>query len=252
QTTRNAEVDSHIKQSKKFFRSITAGANNQWKFTFYQFENFYQSTPDADKMTADEIALQYNKEFNLKQGAEKTAQNVRDSFNSYPNTFSDFAYSLRERQVKLKGSDGKGGVYIPNDPSNKDDTIFVVNGDFEFAPRNSSYIRLEGEYYNPKEPAKRMKNDPHSQRYEKDYPLDQYPYWGAGQKPVSSKDAALLRTRTATVVYFIHLGYVGGDNYGLNAPTAQQPNTQRQSTMDFDSYQKKVNDFNVLRNHHYT
>lgn len=244
QNRRNAEVDKHIKHSRKFHRSITEGENNRWEFSFYQFENFYEQAK-AEKLTSEEIAKQYNTEYNLKNGEQKTKQEVEAAFTSYPNPFSTFAYSLRERKFKRKGAEGTEGEYVPNAPGNKDETVVVVNGDFEFAPKNASYIRLEGEYYHPKEPAKRMKNDPRSQQLEAQYPLDQYPYWGEGQMPVKTKEEALKRMRMANVVYFIHLGYVGGGNYELN----EAPLTAEKK--DFAFFQKKVNDFNVLRNHHY-
>lgn len=244
QAQRNVDVDKHIKRSRMYHRSITEGENKRWEFSFYQFENFYEHMKD-DKMTSDEIAKQYNVEYNLKNGQQKTKEEVEAAFSSYPNPFSIFAYSLRERKFKRKGAEGTEGMYVPNASDNNDKMVVVTNGDFEFAPKNASFIRLEGEYYHPKEPAKRLKNDPRSQQLEAAYPLNEYPYWGEGQMPVKTQEEALKRMRKANVVYFIHLGYVGGGNYELN----EHPLTAEKK--DFAFFQKKVNDFNVLRNHHY-
>ncbi|EJW91520.1 hypothetical protein EVA_20373, partial [gut metagenome] len=149
-------------------------------------------------------------EYGLKGEQALTAQQIIGAFTTYPNAYSDFAYTMRELRKKNKGSNGEDGAYKPEDSTNDDQTITVKNGDFEHAPQHASCIRLVGSYYNPNEPVRRKKDDPNSIQQEKDYPLHLYPYWGPGKKPVMKPTEALKRTRSATVVYYVHLGYVGG------------------------------------------
>ncbi|EJW99919.1 hypothetical protein EVA_11968 [gut metagenome] len=231
--------------SKLFQRDLTQGEDGSWEFTFYQFENL-ASVALQQPLDALRIAEQYNKEYGLNGEQALTAHQVTDAFTTYPNAYSDFAYTLRELKTKNKGNEGQDGVYKPEDPTNDNQTIIVKNGGFEHAPQNASYIRLVGNYYNPDEPVRRKEDDPNSIQQEKDYPLHLYPYWGPGKKPVMTPTEALKRTRSATVVYYVHLGYVGGANYSA------ENNAIPATCHSFEDYQKKLNDYNICRNHHYT
>lgn len=242
--------EKNVKNSKVFRRDLTEDENGGWEFTFYQFENYSTDKqthyPDID---AQKIARQYVTEFNWNKDVNELAAEIPGEFKTaYPNKYSDFAYTMRELKEKKKGENGTGGDYGANNPENDDQTIVVKNGDFVHAPKEATYIRLECTYFNPQEPARRMADDPRSQQWEKKYPLVDYPYWGPGEIPVRTEEEALKRTRSAEVTYLVHLGYVGGGNYGLadtDIPTGE-------ALKDFSSFKEKLNDYNVLRNHHYT
>ena len=244
------------RSSKIYKRDLSQGEDGSWNFTFYQFGNAatttdFSTSPSSGKyITAHSIADQYNTEYNLKED-KVTPTVVSNSFSKYPNLYSDFAYGLRELQKKNKGENGEHGEYIPNAPGADDQVIIVKNGDYEYAPAKATYVRLVGRYYNPQEPSKRMADDPRSMRYEKTHPIARYPYWGPGQQPVQTKEEALKRTRSATVVYHVHLGYVGGGNFLLNEDPVPPSIANVEPAKRMDAYQKKVNDYNVLRNHHY-
>lgn len=243
-------------QSKVYKRDLNQGEDGSWNFTFYQFENAATTTdfstlPTSGKyITAQSIADQYNKEYNLKENRVMPTD-VSNSFSKYPNLYSDFAYGLRELQKKNKGENGELGEYNPNDPDNEDQVIVVKNGDYVFAPDNATYVKLVGRYYNPQEPSKRMKDDPQSMKYEKEFPIEKFPYWGKNQKPVATKEEALKRTRSATVVYYVHLGFVGGGNFSMNEEPVPDGIAEVDKSKRLNAYLKKVNDYNILRNHHY-
>lgn len=257
----SAHAESPIRQirnSKVFQRDLTEDADGGWEFTYYQFEN-YTLTGEVDPslnaykqknaLDAAKIATQYNWEYGLKDASGISEETVKSAFaNSYPNKYSNFAYGLRELKEKSYAYGGhKGDEYDPaGDQDN--DTITVVNGNFANAPDSSTYVRLTGIYYNPQEPARREKDDPRSLSYEKTHPISQFPYWGEGQIPVPTETEALKRTRSATVIYYVHLGYVGGGNSLLNMEQIETG----EALKDFGKFQKKLNDYNVLRNHHYT
>lgn len=240
----------NVKNSKVFRRDLTQDENGGWEFTFYQFESYsankQEHYPDVN---ANEIARQYIKEFNWSKNPDELAAEIPAAFvQGYPNKYSNFSYTLRELKEKRKGEDGTQGDYEANNPGNDDQTIVVQNGDFIYAPKEATYLRLECSYFNPQEPARRMADDPRSMKWEKQFPLVDYPYWGEGEIPVATEEKALKRTRSASVTYLVHLGYVGGGNYELadtDIPTGD-------ALKDFDIFQKKLNDYNVLRNHHYT
>ncbi|EJX10284.1 hypothetical protein EVA_01583 [gut metagenome] len=241
-----AVKDQKYLNSKLFQRDLNQGEDGSWEFTFYQFEN--KATPllkPEQELTAQLIADQYNKEYGLAGTNAVSARQITSAFSAYPNQYSDFAYTLRDLNKKYKGAEGQNGAYDPKDPTNDNQIIVVKNGDFEYAPQHATYIRVAGTYYNPQEPVKRQKNDPVSLRKESLYPISTYPYWGKGGTPVKTAAEAVKRTRSATVVYYVHLGYVGGTNYSETATGI--PNTCR----TFDDFQKKVNDYNICRNHHY-
>lgn len=244
-------LKKNVKDSKVFRRDLTQDEDGGWEFTFYQFENYSadkkESYPDVD---AKEIARQYIKEFNWTSKDEnELAKEIPEAFTAaYPNKYSNFAYTMRELKEKKKGEDGTEGDYEPNLPDNDDQTIVVANGDFVHAPEEATYIRLQCSYYNPQEPARRMADDPRSMQWEKRYPLVDFPYWGEKQIPVATEKEALKRTRAAAVTYIVHMGYVGGGNYELTDKSIPKGDELK----DFSAFQKKLNDYNVLRNHHYT
>lgn len=233
--------------SKLFKRDITPTSTKGWTFSYYQFENF-----NIDKLNANEsfdeidlktIADVYNEKYNLKGGESVKPSDISSAFYDgervvYPNKFTTFAYTLREEENKRKED---GTEYVPNVPDNNDQEIFVENVNYKYAPKNSSYLVLTGKYYNPQEPVKRRKDrDSHP-----DISFDTHPYLNEMQQPVRTKEEAAKRARSATVVYRVHLGYVGGGNYDMNAEPVKQ------EIVDFDDFKKKLNDYNVLRNHHY-
>lgn len=239
------EPHSHtVQDSKVFQRDITETADSAWTFTFYQFENC--STERANGATdnskgyrlidANGIATQYNMEYAL-TGGEKaiSGANVTSAFsNKYPNDYSQFAYTLRDLNEKegYTGNDGEA---------------YVTNGGFSYAPKNATYVVLTGEYYNPEEPVRRRKDDArNTSEFLAQYPLAAYPYLNEKQEPVATVAEAAKRTRTANVTYYIHLGYVGGGNF--NRTLDEVP----ASITTFEQFGKKVNDYNILRNHHYT
>lgn len=240
----SGEAHSHMTgDSKVFQRDISETDDAGWTFSYYQFENC--ATKSTDGTTAKgylpissiTIANQYNMEYSR---TDITAGMVESAFpenGEYPNDYSAFAYTLRDRQQK-EGYD----------PATDDDeTITVTNGGFDYAPETATYVELKGEYYNPKEPVRRSASDARNANYPlTTYPLDQYPYWNVDNIPVATVGEAATRTRTANVTYRIHLGYVGGGNQ--KRTTDAVPTT----VSSFSDFESKVNDYNVLRNHHYT
>ena len=246
--------DKMLGNSKVFKRDLTETDEGGWEFTYYQFEN-YQATPkpeqqkDCTVLNAAAIAAQYNKEYGLKDNDKVTAEMVTDSFAvKYPNKFSGFAYGLRELKDKSYAyGDSQSKPYDP-DAEQNNDTITVVNGDFTNAPDDATYVKITGFYYNPQEPERRIKDDPESMKFDKTYPIDQYPYWGEGQIPVSTIKEAHKGTRAAWVTYYVHLGYVGGGNLNLT----NDPCPKGDELKNFEKFKDKLNDYNMLRNHHYT
>lgn len=230
----SGEAHSHVTgDSKVFQRDISETDSAGWTFSFYQFENCAVKSENTENgyrlIDAQGIAKQYNMEYNSNDATE---DKVKTSFRDY----SPFAYTLRELQKKED--------YEPG--SNDDKTVTVTNGDFEYAPKTATYVELKGEYYNPEEPVRRSKTDARNDQYPlEQYPLGEYPYWSVDNKPVKTLEEAAKRTRTANVTYKIHLGYVGGGN---QKRTTEAVPTSVSSIEDFLS---KVNDYNILRNHHY-
>ena len=235
-----------FKESKVFRRNIAQTPDGGYTFTFYQFENYMGDAGNGgtDSYTAisgTTIAEQYN----IQKGGSITVDAVEQGFaQGYPNTYSNFAYSLREQQRKVNED---GTPYEPEKESGEgDQTVTVENGEYQFAPKNGTYVRLTGNYYNPAEPVRRRKDDPRN----KDFPgmsLEMYPYWSLENRPVATREEAAKRFRAGEVSYVVHLGYVGGGNY--NRTTDPLPGKDIRS---LEEYEKKVNDYNVLRNHHYT
>lgn len=252
--------DEAFAVSKTFRRDINPTPDGGWTFTYYQFENYNvakaEGKPNASntyhEIGSKEIADWYNKTYHLTGNGAINGQTVQGAFfggedgseSVYPNVYTNFAYTLREQEKKYK-YDGNGQFaeeYVPNDPNNKDQEIFVKNVGFEFAPKNASYLLLTGIYYNPQEPVRRRKD---TDKYPS-YSFEEYPYLNTDQQPVKTVEEAAKRTRSAKVVYRVHLGYVGGENYMLNPLTSTSEKIE-----DFDTYKKKLNDYNVLRNNHY-
>lgn len=248
--------------SKVFKRDLTQIENGGWSFSFYQFENFFQAGQSTAtgymEIGTKEIADQYNREYNGSKGKMITPERVEEAFfngeqTTYPNYISNFSYTMRELENKKISKENEqekieipyrpGEDYIPNKPGNHDDVIIVDNAGFKYAPKNSTYIRITGEYYNPKEPVRRR---PDKDKQLNEFPLDEYPFLNNEQKPVKTEQEAAKRMRIATVVYRIHLGYVGGGNAILKEDNGTQ------KIKDFADFKKKLNDYNVLRNHHYT
>lgn len=248
--------DKMLGNSKEFKRDLTESDGGGWEFTYYQFENYQAKSRPAGQrkgaavLDAEAIAAQYNKEYGLKNGEAVTAQEVTDSFAAkYPNKFSSFAYGMRELKDKSYAhGDDKDEPYDPEHPGQDNDTLTVINGDFANAPDDATYVKIKGYYYNPQEPEKRIKDDPHSMIYDKSHPIDQYPYWGEGQIPVATPEEAHKTTRAAWVIYYVHLGYVGGGNLNLT----DDPCPKGDELKNFDKFKNKLNDYNVIRNHHYT
>lgn len=245
--------------SKVFKRDLTQIENGGWSFSFYQFENYFQASQNVEtgylEVGTKEIADQYNLEYNALERV--TPKGVEEAFfegekTVYPNYISNFAYTMRElenkrisaenKTEKIENFYGQGEDYTPNNPDNNDDVIIVDNAGFKYAPKNATYIRMTGEYYNPQEPVRRR---PDKDKNLGKYPLDEYPFLDQEQKPVKTEEEAAKRMRIATVVYRIHLGYVGGDNAMLSGDDNDQ------SIKDFAGFKKKLNDYNVLRNNHY-
>lgn len=238
------EPHSHtVKDSKVFQRDITETADSAWTFTFYQFENC--STERANGATdnsngyrlidANGIAEQYNMEYALTGERTISRTTVTSAFSEYPNGYSQFAYTLRD----LNEKEG----YEPEADNNGE--AYVTNGGFSYAPKNATYVVLKGEYYNPEEPVRRRPDDERNELYP-DKSLAAYPYWSVANVPVATLGEAAKRTRTANVIYYIHLGYVGGGN--INRTLDEVP----ASITTFEQFGEKVNDYNILRNHHYT
>lgn len=243
-------------ESKTFKRDITPTPTGGWTFTFYQFENYntdkFNQQRKFKEIGSGIIADQYNQQYNLQGNNKVRWDDIEGSFFSenseqsvYPNKYTDFAYSLREqehKQVLPGGPDhAPGDMYEPNLPGNPDQDIIVQNVGFEFAPQNASYIELTGIYYNPAEPVRRRHDtDPNPQ-----ISFEEFPYLNTAQQPVRTIGEAAKRTRYAMVLYRIHLGYVGGGNYMMNNDGTSQ------HIQDFADFKKKLNDYNVLRNHHY-
>lgn len=250
--------DEQFAVSKTFKRDISPTETGGWTFSYYQFENYNVAKSEGKPENAHtfheigskEIADWYNDTYNLKNGDRINGQHVQGAFfgggdgNSvvYPNKYTNFAYTMREQENKQKYENGEFSDYIPNDSGNDDQEIFVKNVGFEFAPKNASYLVLTGVYYNPSEPVRRRKDQ---DKYP-EYSFEEYPYLNTLQQPVKTKEEAAKRTRSAKVVYRVHLGYVGGENYMLNPLSSTSAKIQ-----DFDDYKKKLNDYNVLRNNHY-
>lgn len=247
--------------SQVFKRDLTQIENGGWSFSFYQFENYFQASQNVEtgylEVDAKEIADQYNLEYNALKGKLLTPQSVEEAFVEgekpvYPNFISNFAYTMRELEnkkiseqnqiEKIDNFYGKGEDYIPNNPDNNDDVIIVDNAGFKYAPKDATYIRVTGEYYNPQEPVRRR---PDKDKYLEEYPIDEYPFLNQKQKPVKTEEEAAKRMRIATVVYRIHLGYVGGGNAMLTG------DDNAQNIKSFADFMKKLNDYNVLRNNHY-
>lgn len=233
----SGEAHSHVTgDSKVFQRDISETDSAGWTFSFYQFENCAVQSDDTEKgylsITAGEIAKQYNMEYSRSDVTEET---VKTAFSIYPNNYSQFAYTLRERQEK--------NDYEPG--SSDDKTVTVTNGDFEYAPKTATYVELKGEYYNPEEPVRRSPDDERNKQYP-DKSLADYPYWSVANEPVQTLEEAAKRTRTANVTYKIHLGYVGGGNQKRTTDAVPT------SVSSIDDFLSKVNDYNILRNHHYT
>lgn len=249
--------------SKMFKRDLNQIEGGGWTFSFYQFENFFKASDNVKNgfkaIGTQEISDQYNIEYNCANNEKKvTPEMVEQAFFKsekpvYPNYISDFAYTMRELEHKkisaendkeeIKVPNKPGEEYVPNKPEgNNDDVIIVDNAGFKYAPANSTYVRITGEYYNPQEPVRRRKD---TDKFLDKFPLDEYPYLDLNQKPVKNVEDAAKRMRIATVVYRIHLGYVGGGNAMLNTDATSQ------DIKDFADYKKKLNDYNVLRNHHY-
>lgn len=216
--------------SKVFQRDISETDDAGWTFSFYQFENCAVQSDNTENgyvpITAKKIADQYNIEYNSNDATE---DKVNTSFSEY----SPFAYTLRELQKK------EG--YEPGISDDK--TITVTNGDFEYAPKTATYVELKGEYYNPEEPVRRSPDDERNKQYP-DKSLADYPYWSVENEPATLENAA-KRTRTANVTYKIHLGYVGGGNQKRTTDAVPT------SVSSIDDFLSKVNDYNILRNHHY-
>lgn len=251
-------LDNQYGNSKVFKRDLTETGDGGWTFTFFQFENFFKSienkylypgnSPIINDVT---VKKQYEDEYQVKLGDWDVAGELYDENGNivYPNKFTQFGYSLRELENKEIISNGpekvpaSGDKYEPNAPGNNDQNNVVKNIGFKYAPKNASYVLITGEYFNPNEPVRRRKD---SDKYLDTYPLDEYPYLNTKQEPVKTKEEAAKRTRNATVVYRVHLGYVGGANYKLNSYDTSQ------GIGDWSDYQMKLNDYNVLRNHHYT
>lgn len=223
--------------SKVFQRDISETDDAGWTFSFYQFENCAVESDNTTDgylpVTEQVIADQYNMEYGRN---DATAEMVKTAFSEYPNGYSQFAYTLRELQKK---EDYEPGI-------SDDQTVTVTNGDFEYAPQTATYVELKGEYYNPDEPVRRSKTDARNNQYPlEQYPLDKYPYWSVENEPATLENAA-KRTRTANVTYKIHLGYVGGGNQKRTTDAIPA------SVSSIDDFLSKVNDYNILRNHHYT
>lgn len=228
--------------SKTFKRDINPTLTGGYTFTYYQFEN-YNTRNNFHEITSSDIAKYYNTTYNLTGDAQVTGRTVEMAFFEgeepvYPNRFTNFAYMMREHEKKVKED---GSDYVPNSPDNDDQEIVVKNIGFEFAPENSTYLLLTGLYYNPQEPVRRRRDtDTHPESFE------EFPYLNELQEPVRTKEEAAKRTRSAKVVYRVHLGYVGGGNYEMNHLSNSQ------QIDEFADFKKKLNDYNVLRNNHYT
>lgn len=238
------EPHSHtVQDSKVFQRDITETADSAWTFTFYQFENCSTERADSDTdnregyrlIDASGIAEQYNMEYALTGERTISGTTVTSAFSKYPNGYSQFAYTLRDLNEKEGYTGGN------------DEDGFVTNGGFSYAPKNATYVVLTGEYYNPEEPVRRRKDDvQNTPEFLEQYPLATYPYLNEKQQPVATVTEAAKRTRTANVTYYIHLGYVGGGNFKRTLDEVPA------SITTFEQFGKKVNDYNILRNHHYT
>ncbi len=240
-----------VRNSKVFMRDITSTEGGGWTFTFYPFENYFAAQKVEPRMgcdiDAERIAAQYNKEFNLAGDKMVSADEVSAAFSVYPNRYSVFGYSLRElcKKYSSPAENPDREEYDPHNPGNNDQTITVYNGDFEYAPSEATYLRLKGYYFNPKEPVRRRVDDDRNAQFP-DYPVDRYPYWDENQQPTDSEEKAATRSRTAEVTYCVHLGYVGNDNYNITGEELSQ------EIHSFADFKRKVNDYNLLRNHHYT
>lgn len=240
-----------VRNSKVFMRDITSTDGGGWKFTFYTFENYFAAQTIDPRMgcdiDAERIAAQYNKEFNLTGDKMVSADDVSAAFSVYPNRYSVFGYSLRELCKKYTSPDENTDreEYDPHNPGNNDQTITVYNGNFEYAPSEATYLVLKGYYFNPKEPVRRRVDDNRNSQFP-DYPIDRYPYWDVNQQPTDSEEKAATRSRTAEVTYYVHMGYVGNDNYNVTGEDVSQ------EIHSFSDFKRKVNDYNLLRNHHYT
>ncbi|WP_290539962.1 hypothetical protein [Alistipes sp.] len=240
-----------VRNSKVFMRDITSTEGGGWKFTFYPFENYF-ATQDASSRSGrsiDEksIAAQYNRAFDLTGDAAVSPGQVVEAFGVYPNKYSVFAYSMRELCRKYTSPDVStgGGEYDPQNPGNDDQTITVYNGEFENAPSEATYLRLQGYYFNPQEPVHRRVDDPRNAQFP-EHPVDRFPYWDENQQPTDSEATAAKRSRVGNVTYYVHLGYVGADNYEVTGDDLSQ------TIGSFDDFKRKVNDYNLLRNNHYT
>lgn len=238
---------SQVANSRIVTRDIAQQDDDTWTFTFYQFENC-NTKPVARGATAEGyvkvdgsvIAEQWNRQYALTGDQTISATTVSDAFAplsgaapNYPNIYTDFAYTLREQQVKEGYTDGAD-----------DQSVSVTNGDYEFAPKNGTYIVLKGVYFNPSEPLRRRPDDERNKNFP-DMPLADYPYWNEDYVPVSSAAEAVTLTRTANTTHIVHLGFVGGNNFDLSSDAGKTIRT-------LSDYEKKVNDYNVFRNHHYT
>lgn len=253
--------DEQFAVSKTYKRDINPTETGGWTFTYYQFENYNvdksAGKPDGShsyqEISSTKIANWYNTTYNLQGDKKINGHHVEAEFFSgedsnvpvYPNKYTNFAYTMREQEWKEVYDKETGniiGEYKPNDPTNNDQTIFVKNVGFEFAPKNASYLLLTGIYHNPQEPVKRRKD---TDKYP-NMSFEEYPYLNTEQKPVRTKEEAAKRTRSARVVYRVHLGYVGGANYMLSPLTSMSDKIS-----EFPEYKMKLNDYNVLRNNHY-
>lgn len=232
--------------SRVFQRDIQEAPDSVWSFHYYQFENYYpkaSSGATEDGYAAiDEntIADWYNRQYALSGDKAVTPETVANSFQplsgtapNYPNEYTRFAYSLRDQRIK----EGYTGTQ-------NDQTVTVANGDFQFAPKNATYVVLKGRYYNPSEPVKRRADDQRNNLFP-DQTLEAFPYWTTANIPTADPEQAAKRARTANVAYVVHLGYVGGDNFD-----AASGKTGR-TISSLGDFERKVNDYNVLRNHHY-
>lgn len=239
----------HLGNSRVFTRDISQKEDKTWTFTYYQFENCNTNpvargttTGGYVKVDGGVIADEWNRQYALTGEGAINAATVSAAFEplpgmatpNYPNTYTDFAYTLREQQIK-------GGYTEGAD----DQTVTVTNGDYEFAPKNGTYIVLKGTYYNPAEPVRRRADDERNNN-SPEMSLADYPYWSEDYVPVRSAAEAMTRTRTANTTHVVHLGFVGGNNFDVSS--AETDKTIRTLT----DYEKKVNDYNVFRNHHYT
>lgn len=234
----HGDTYSSVVANSKVYADVTENEDS-WSFIFYQFENFSSQAADVNNgyilVDANEIASQYNMEYSLSGSGAVSSSDVTSAFSSYPNSFSNYAYTLRDRNEKV-------GYNIGTDD---DQTVSVTNGAFDHAPASATYIILKGDYFNPGEPLRRRADDVKNNNFPA-YSLAAYPYWSDDGIPVATAAEAAVVTRAANVTYYIHLGYVGGGNSDRTIdgdPT---------SIASFSDFKGKVNDYNVLRNNYYT